>query len=42
MAVVIPAFLYGDVVRMVHYIQKKILVTKVEQVRCDKANYIKV
>jgi hypothetical protein len=27
---------------MVHYIQKKILVTKVEQVRCDKANYIKV
>jgi len=31
MAIVIPVFLYGDVVRMVHYIQKKILVTKVEQ-----------
>ena len=35
MAIVIPVFLYGDVVRMVHYIQKKILVTKVEQVRYD-------
>ena len=38
MAIVIPTFLYGDVVRMVHYIQKKILVTKVEQVRYDNNN----
>jgi len=31
MAVVVPTFFYGDLVRMVHYIQKKVLVTKVQQ-----------
>jgi len=33
MSIVIPVFLYGDVVRMVHYVKKKILVTQVEDVR---------
>ena len=38
MLVVIPVFLYGDVVRMLHYIQKKILVKKVQQVYFDTVN----
>jgi hypothetical protein len=33
MSIVIPVFLYGDVVRMVHYVKKKLLVTQVEEVR---------
>jgi hypothetical protein len=32
MLIVIPTFLYGDIVRMVHYVRKKILVTQVQQV----------
>jgi len=31
MVIVISVFLYGDIVRMVHYVKKKILVSKVQQ-----------
>lgn len=44
MAVVLPIFIYPDIIRMVHYVQKKVATKKAVKVRVlppsDKSEYL--